>query len=264
MEPDSPCHDADALRRQLEQPLYNPLLRQWVGRGELDYERYLRTPELLALQRSAAERCTGDELLFQVVHQVQELWLKQLAHEGVELVAELDGDRLWEASARLERMVRVARQLGAELRVLETLPPATFQVIRLELGTGSGQQSPGYNAVHLVGRGLEAALERLLRRHGQELERVYTHRQPPELHRLCEQLMDVDEAWQGWLYGHYQLVRRTLGVAREVKALDGLPTQVLVGRMSQPLLPALWAVRVELSLRWQRERQATPAEAGQP
>ena len=94
-----PYSDAERLRRQLQGPWLNPLLKKWVGRGELDYEKYVRTPELLALQTPPEERVADDELLFQVAHQTQELWLKLLSHESVEAVSELDRDALWEASA---------------------------------------------------------------------------------------------------------------------------------------------------------------------
>jgi tryptophan 2,3-dioxygenase len=252
------CSHAERLRRQLKGPWLNPLLKKWVGRGELDYEKYIRTPELLSLQSPPEERVVPDELLFQVVHQTQELWLKLLAHESVEVVAELDRDALWEASARLERMLRVARCMGAELGVMETLTPDTYQVIRRSLGNGSGQESPGYNAVRMAAEGLEGALERLLGRRGATLAGVYSGAAAADLKRLCEQLMDYDEAFQDWLYAHFQLVRRTIGVDASVKALDGLPTRVLSGRMTKPLFPALWQVRVELTAGWRREGGHAP------
>jgi tryptophan 2,3-dioxygenase len=260
MVPRNECSHAERLRRQLQGPWLNPLLDKWVGRGELDYEKYVRTPELLTLQTPAEERVAPDELLFQVAHQTQELWLKLLAHESVEGVGELDGDALWEASARLERMVRVARCMTAELGVLETLTPETYQVIRRSLGSGSGQESPGYNATRMAAEGLEAALERLLQRRGVALASVYQGAAAADLKRLCEQLLDYDEAFQSWLYAHFQLVRRTIGVDATVKALDGLPTRVLSGRMTKPLFPALWQVRVEMTAGWRREGGYTPGE----
>jgi tryptophan 2,3-dioxygenase len=249
---------AEKLRLELAEPLFNPLLKKWVGRGELDYEVYLKTPALLSLQVEEGQRVAHDELMFQVVHQAQELWLKLASREAVEVVAELDGDALWAASARLERLARVLRLLGAELAVLETMTPDTYQVIRRHLGNGSGQESPGYNMLRHAAAGLEAALERLLARRGQTLKSVYTAGGPDDLKRLCEQLVDADEAFQGWLYAHFQLVRRTIGVDRTVKALDGLPTQVLAGRMTLPLFRQLWDVRVELTSAWRREGGCAP------
>ncbi|MCE9669212.1 tryptophan 2,3-dioxygenase family protein [Myxococcus stipitatus] len=241
----------------MDEPLFNPLLKKWVGRGELDYEVYLKTPELLSLQSAEGERVAHDELMFQVVHQAQELWLKLASREAVEVVGELDRDALWRASGRLERIQRILKCLGAEMGVLETMTPDTYQVIRRSLGNGSGQESPGYNTLRKAAEGLEGALERLLARRGQTLRGVYSGG-PDDLKRLCEQLMDIDESFQGWLYAHFQLVRRTIGVDRSVKALDGLPTQVLAGRMSLPLFRPLWDVRVELTQTWKRDGGHAP------
>ncbi|HEX7184990.1 MAG TPA: hypothetical protein VF756_24395 [Thermoanaerobaculia bacterium] len=55
---------AAALRKSLEKPIYNKVLHKEVGRGELDYEVYVRTRELLALQTPAEELVVPDELLF--------------------------------------------------------------------------------------------------------------------------------------------------------------------------------------------------------
>ena len=141
-----------------------------------------------------------------------------------------------------------------------TLAPDIYQVIRRSLGNGSGQESPGYNCVRLTTQGLEEALERLLKRRGTRLTDVYGSCRQGDLRRVCEQLLDFDESFQHWLYMHFQLVRRTIGVDASVKALDGLPTRVLTGRMTQPLFPALWRVRVELTARWRREGGHAPGE----
>ena len=70
-------------------------------------------------------------------------------------------------------------------------------------------------------------------------------------------ILDQTEQLQR-LFTHFQLVRRTIGVDASVKALDGLPTRVLPGRMTQPLFPALWRVRVEMTARWRREGGPVP------
>jgi len=72
---------AAELRKTLEVPIYNKTLRRDVGRGELDYEVYLHTRELLALQTPRDALVVPDELVFQVLHQTQELWLKCVAFE---------------------------------------------------------------------------------------------------------------------------------------------------------------------------------------
>lgn len=247
--------EAEKLRRQLEAPMFNALLKKWVGKGELDYEVYLKTPTLLNLQTPSEQLVHHDELLFQLTHQAQELWLKLVSLEAVEVVAEMDGDLLWPATGRLERMLRAMRCLVAEMNILETMTPDTYQIIRRSLGNGSGQESPGYNALRLAADGLEAALERVLTRRQLRLLDVYKVGAygSEDLKRVCEQLVDLDELFQNWLYTHYQMVRRIIGVDRSIKALDGLPTQVLAGRMTLPLFRKLWEVRVEMTNAWKRD-----------
>ena len=242
---------AEQLRRQLDQPIYNPILKRDVGRGDLDYERYLRTPELLSLQTGRDELVASEELMFQVVHQTQELWLKLLGHEGAVVVEALDADELWRASEALARCGRIFTSLHASMQVLETLTPDAYQIIRSHLGNGSGQESPGFNVVRLLGEALAACLDRLLERRRTPIAEAYAPGNE-DLKRICEQLVDFDEGYQNWLVLHYQLVRRTIGVAKEIRALDGVSTRVLVGRMTQPLIPKLWDLREEMTANWKR------------
>jgi tryptophan 2,3-dioxygenase len=257
--------EAEKLRRQLESPMFNPLLKRWVGKGELDYEVYLKTGTLLNLQTPPEALVHHDELLFQVTHQSQELWMKLISREAVEVVAEMDGELLWPASGRLERMLRTLRCLIQEMSILETMTPDTYQIIRRSLGNGSGQESPGYNAIRLSADALEAALERALMRRNLRLVDVYKVGAygSEDLKRVCEQFVDFDELFQTWLYTHYQMVRRIIGVDRSIKALDGLPTQVLAGRMTLPLFRKLWEVRVEMTNAWKREGGYAPGTTRQ-
>jgi tryptophan 2,3-dioxygenase len=246
----------EALRKRIEEPIYNRILKMTVGNGELEYEVYLKTKTLLDLQYPPSERVIHEELLFQIVHQAQELWLKLLCAEGVELVGELDEGDMWRASARIERMVRIQLCLKNEMSVICTLDPAQFQVIRRSLGTGSGQESPGFNKLtNVLARALEEAVQRLLERRGVTFMDVYDEKgsKAPDILRICEQLVDLDQAYQGWLMEHFLLVRRTIGVDRKVHALDGLPTNALVARMVHPLIPSLWDARVDLTKAWRPE-----------
>ena len=252
---------AEKLKLELTQPMFNVMLKKWVGKGELDYERYLHTGTLLALQSPEGELVSHDELMFQIVHQSQELYLKLASREMVEVVAEMDRDALWAVSARLVRVQKILAGISAEMAILETMTPAEYQVIRRSLGNGSGQESPGYNTLRHAADGLESAMERMLARRGLTLFQVYSAGGPKDLQHVCEQLVTVDESFQGWLYAHYQLVRRTIGIDRTVKALDGLPSQVLQARMTLPLFRALWDVRVELTAGWKREGGFTPGES---
>jgi tryptophan 2,3-dioxygenase len=250
---------ARALRAALAAPIFNRIIKKWVGKGELDYEVYLKTQDLYALQAPHHAQVTAEELMFQIVHQTQELWLKLVASECADLIDDLDADAFWQAAERLERIVRVQRGMAEEMRVLMTLTPDVYQVIRRHLGNGSGQESPGYNQVHLAAQALTLALERLLARRALTLVEVYREGATAlDVRRLCEQLADFDEAFQSWLTQHFMLVRRTIGIDREVRALDGVPTTALPARMLQPLFSALWDVRVQLTRSWKREGGTAP------
>lgn len=248
---------AESLRGLLSQPIFNPVLKSWVGDGSHDYEIYLRTKDLLSLQTSTDLLTDADELMFQIVHQAQELWLKLISHELTELVDDLDEDRLWPAAARLDRVIRISACLGDEIRILETLTPDTYQVIRRSLGNGSGQESPGFNAIQTAARYLGEALDRLLERRNLPPAEVYGSGDA-ELKRICELFVDFDERYQLWLVAHFMLVRRTIGVGRDVKALDGVPARILVGRMTKPLFRPLWRARDEMTAAWSREGGQQP------
>lgn len=257
---------AAALRRTLEVPIYNKTLRKDVGRGELDYEVYLRTRELLALQTPRDALVVPDELVFQIMHQTQELWLKCAAFEAANLIDELDDDAMFGALSALDRIVVMQQNLQAQIRVLFTLSPARFQTIRRSLGNGSGLESPGYNQVLAAADAAEAALGRLVARRGVTLLEVYRAPEAhPDLHRVAERFVDWDGAFQSWLVEHFTLVRRTMGIDKTVKGLDGFPTVALGARMMRPLFPDLWNLRVDMTKGWQREGGYAPgALRGEP
>jgi tryptophan 2,3-dioxygenase len=249
------------LLQALSAPIYNRVLRKEVGLGQLDYEVYLRTRALYELQTPLDQLVVPDELIFQVVHQTQELWLKALAHEAVALVDAVDRTEPLVASAALDRMVAVTRVLARDIEVLFTLSPDVFQVIRRSLGNGSGLESPGYNQVQVAAEAVAGAFDRWLAREGVALADVYGRPSACRaLHRIAEQLCDWDGAFQGWLMAHFVLVRRTIGVDKSVRALDGFPTQALPARMTKPLFPALWDVRVEMTRGWVREGGYAPGQ----
>ena len=126
--------------KAFEPPLNRPVL---PGEARSDYERYLNTEELLALQKSADEWVHRDELLFQVVHQSSELWLK-LAWNDTAAAADLvrDGD-VAGALRLLRRATMCLRFITAQLDMLEQMSPWEYQEIRKVLGHGSGFDSPG-------------------------------------------------------------------------------------------------------------------------
>jgi tryptophan 2,3-dioxygenase len=255
---EAPSDRATNLQEAIDRPLAVSEISSDVGRGTHDYEVYLRTVELLSLQHPVHERVHPDELAFQIVHQVQELWLRLLAQECVALVDCIDTDQWAKSQLALERCHRILRSLREAMDVLATLTPAAFQVIRRSLGDGSGLQSPGFAAIRRAVAVVDEARRAAFERASVTLDEVYRAEKPAHLLTLCESLVNFDVAFQRWLVAHFHLVRRTIGVHREVSALDGYPTKALEVRMKRPLFPELWDLRVGLTKSWERPGGIAP------
>ncbi|MHB8418372.1 MAG: tryptophan 2,3-dioxygenase family protein [Myxococcales bacterium] len=211
-----------------------------------DYERYIRTDELLALQKPAAALVTADELLFQVIHQTFELWFKVCLHDVDEIVRHAREGRVPRAAHLLRRVALVLAILTDQLAVLETMTPADYHVVRLALGRGSGQDSPGFNRMLRIGEPLGQLFGEVIRKAGVTL--LQLHQRPDdhyEAFQLMQALMELDERFVRWRFCHFQLVRRVIG--EEVKSLKGIPAAQLVHGMREYLFPELWAVINEVT-----------------
>lgn len=117
----------------------------------LTYSSYLALDDLLAAQRPRSDE--HDELLFVVIHQVYELWFKQLLHETRHLQERLESGATPHALHTLRRMLSVLKVIVAQVDVLETMTPRQFTSFRGRLDASSGFQSAQF-------RELEAALGR--------------------------------------------------------------------------------------------------------
>src|SRR6266850_7289561 len=150
--------------------LHKPVL---PGEGPSDYERYLRTDELLALQKTPEEWVHRDELLFQTVHQSSELWLKHACAE-VAGATELVREGRYDAAERLLRRAELAvRFVHDQLEMLEQMSPWEYQTIRRVLGHGSGFDSPGMREVRRVSPPLWEAFAEALARQGLDVVGLY-------------------------------------------------------------------------------------------
>ena len=94
------------------------------GEGESDYERYLRTDDLLALQKTPGERVHRDELLFQTVHQASELWLKLAWNEVEEATRFLGSKELAPAQRLLRRAIECVEYVIGQLDMTDGRPSA--------------------------------------------------------------------------------------------------------------------------------------------
>ena len=220
------------------------------GRGASDYERYLRTDELLALQKPPEERAHRDELLFQTVHQSSELWLQLAAAEVDEAAAKVRTGEVGAALRLLRRSALALRLITAQLDMLEELSPWEYtRHIRPVLGHGSGFDSPGFREARRVSPALGQAFHELRRQRGLSLVQVY--REGGELADLAEALVEWDERLSGWRFRHFQVVARIIG--DEVVGTQGTPVELLGGLIKNRLYPELWQVRNELTELAKRE-----------
>jgi tryptophan 2,3-dioxygenase len=113
----------------------------------LSYNKYLRVPELIDLQTCLSSPAQHDELLFITVHQVYELWFKQVLHEIDAAIAFMKEDRSTEATNALNRIVEIEKLLVAQIHILETMSPVRFLSFRDELNPASGFQSMQFREI---------------------------------------------------------------------------------------------------------------------
>ncbi len=223
------------------------------GRGASDYERYIRTDELLSLQKSPSEMAHRDELLFQTVHQSAELWLKLAGVEIEEATRLMTRGELAGCSRLLTRASDVLDLLTRDLHMLEHMAPWDYQQVRTALGHGSGFDSPGFSHLLEVAEPLGAAFRDTLERRGVTLDQLYqADRDLDDLYRIAELLVGLDERVALWRFHHFQIVRRTIGA--HVIGTQGTPVEVLGKRIAHQLYPDLWSVRDRLTALADEER----------
>jgi tryptophan 2,3-dioxygenase len=216
------------------------------GEGGSDYERYLRTDELLALQKTADEWVHRDELLFQTVHQSSELFLKHAWMEVEEATRLIDARDAAGALRLLGRANHAIRYVISFLEHLELMSPWEYQEVRRVLGHGSGFDSPGFRMIRQVSPDLYAAFDGLRRERGLSLLEVYTRgREHEDLYQLAEALTDWDEQVGVWRFRHVKMVGRVIG--EDVVGTQGTPVELLAGLIKHKMFPELWTVRTELT-----------------
>lgn len=239
---------------------------------ELTYGSYLMVEELLELQQLQSDPVEHDETLFIIIHQVYELWFKQVLHELDRVVELLAADDPVRPLHGLKRVRTILKTLVAQLDVLETMTPLEFASFRSFLANSSGFQSAQFRELETVlGLGNEshlanfegaprARIERrlneptlwdcvlgLLERQGltgdEELDEtlISLYRTDPECSALFEALVDVDEGLQEWRYRHVMMVMRTIGTKPGTGGSDG--AAYLRSTLFRPAFPLLWDIR---------------------
>ncbi len=212
------------------------------GTGASDYERYLRTDELLLLQKSAEKLLHADEMTFLVVHQASELLLKGVSWElerARTLIADGDFSNSTQLLRRGNHMLEYPISM---LHVLETITPYDYHAIRAGLGHGSGLDSPGFLSLLHIGPRLGEAFHNQLERTNLSVDELYRrHTEFFGLHDVAERLLDFDERVHLFRFHHLKLAQRIIGGG--VVGTMGTPVEVLHQRMEHLFYKELWDVR---------------------
>ncbi len=248
--------------------------------ASLTYADYLDLGRLLDAQHPRSD--LHDEMLFIVIHQTKELWLKQMLHEVVLAIELVRTDRFAEAYKALSRVSRIQSVMTLSWDVLATLTPVDYSAFRHVLGTSSGFQSaqfreleyrlglkdPAYldhceggaeGHARLVAALAESSLweeaNAALRRAGfpseteQEVRAGWlaVYRDSERwfsLYQLAEKLVDIDDALAAWRHKHVLTVERIIGMKPGTGGSAGVA--YLASTLSKRAFPVLWSLRTEL------------------
>jgi tryptophan 2,3-dioxygenase len=248
----------------------------------MSYADYLHLDQLLGAQQPLSD--LHDEMLFIVIHQAKELWMKQMLHELALAIRLVDEDGFAEAYKALARVNRILSVMTLSWDVLSTLTPVDYLAFRDVLGTASGFQSVQFREVEYTlglkdvgyiqqyGEGsdarlrLQAALDRTSLREAAHsaLERagfdlgdrgdsaiaaawleVYRDAERWfELYQLAEKLVDLDDALAMWRHKHVLTVERIIGNKRGTGGSAG--AAYLRSTLDKRVFPELWALRTDL------------------
>ena len=230
---------------------------------KLNYGSYLHIEDLIELQKQLSDPPRHDEMLFIIIHQVYELWFKQLLHELHAITGLLQAGEPLGAQRLLRRAIEIERVLIQQLTVLETMTPNDFLTFRDHLMPASGFQSVQFRDIEKVcrtvlfdvflgllrGRGFDLPAgddddTRLAR--VRELVRIYqAPDQNYDLYLLAEAMVEFDELFTLWRVHHVQMVERMIGSKPGTGGSPGV--SYLRGTLDRKFFPELWELRTYLS-----------------
>ena len=182
------------------------------------YGSYLRLPELLSLQSPLSE--AHDELLFIVIHQASELWIKLCLHELDAARASIIADRIPPALKMMTRVARVQTQLIQSWEVLATITPADYSLMRHSLGGSSGFQSHQYRLMEYMMGNKDARM-------------IGVHDGAPALQAILHTALSTPGIYDETIA---LLARRGLAIPAEVLERD-----ITVPYAASPAVEAAWA-----------------------
>jgi len=250
------------------------------------YSSYLKLDELLALQQPRQGELEHDETLFVIIHQVYELWFKEVLHELDYLQKLLRANNTPLAAATLKRILTILKTLVAQIDVLETITPLNFLAFRDRLESGSGFQSHQFREIEFI-LGKKAlpsgylSRERVQNRFKQPtvwdaflhylavnecqvpktlLQRDYTkvYEPSPEVQRILVEVYKKNPAVaqiaerlvdldEGFMEWRYRHVKMVQRTIGTKQGTGGSAgAEYLLTTLNQPAFPDLWAIRSEL------------------
>ncbi|WP_447928985.1 tryptophan 2,3-dioxygenase [Vreelandella sp. EE27] len=154
---------------------------------DISYGQYLDLETLLACQTPASDE--HDELLFIVIHQVSELWIKLCLHEAQGAAAHIAQDNLSPAFKMLSRVARIQEQLIKAWEVLVTMTPADYASFRDSLGQSSGFQSYQYREIEFLLGNKNAKMIEAHRARPQHYQKLQDALHAPSIYDVVLQLL---------------------------------------------------------------------------
>lgn len=216
------------------------------GVGKSDYERYLKLSELLQLQPVKESWKHRDELLFTVVHQTSELWLKHASAEAGQASTYLKDNQIRSALRLFPRILLAIKYCHESLDMLEQMSPWDYQQVRRALGHGSGFDSPGMNSIRKAIPPLGVEFNRLLGVEKIDLIQLFLrHTEFEDLYLLAEALIELDERMYMWRHRHFKVVERSIGL--KVSGTQGTPVEILSRLNNFTFFPELWDARTAIT-----------------
>ncbi len=160
-----------------------------MSRPPFTYGRYLKIDELLALQQPMSDPRQHDEILFIVIHQVFELWFRQMLHEIDAVMAALGDSQVRRATRLYRRLIEIQRVLLQQIAVLETMTPSDFNTFRDLLNPASGFQSRQFRELEFVSGMKDAELVPTLAMESRAREAVQRRLEGPTLYDAFDGLL---------------------------------------------------------------------------
>ncbi len=216
----------------------------------LDYGVYLKCDQLLTCQKPLDELCNADELQFQIVHQVEELWMKLMTFTLVDVIDFLQQGETHRVLTLMGRVSALQRLMTNQLDILETMSPKEYQQIRLQLGNGSGQESPGFRMLLKMPPDMwKAYTETYLTPDKLTIADIYDEKYCHDgRYAIAEALIEFDEQFQKFRWNHLFLIHRSIGLSS--KSLKGRPVDLLQSGAKHRFFPDLWDIRSAMTDKW--------------